>query len=157
MLSNKQIEIIKQLEAQEISVQNIVKTDELGYLLPSVELDLVRKTARYSVLKYVRKKGVSENEEIKERVRKGFTFRRELDAYIRVILGHYGIAGGIYIDYARLGYRVAKIVKESNIATVPHKILTEIDYWAKKYNLNKTILKTIALTASKLAYKHYHS
>jgi len=141
-----------ELASKPLTLEEIMDEAGVDVLVSATDVVRAERDSAYRFKKWVLKRGRGLSEDIRERTAAGFRLRAYVDEAMRTVLGYYGVAGPLFVNYASLGYRVMRIVKGSDPRIWVKKIGDEIKTWELKWGLKGEILKAVALASAKVTY-----
>jgi len=127
----------------------------LGILLPQVHANALRKAfSQYQkwIFKRGRQMGEQLDRSIKANVSFGFFQKCMIDILVKRILGFYGLVGSVFLSYAGLAYKVAKLTKKYSGEGLVRAIIAQEDFWLQVRKTDPVITKVVCLASAKLAY-----
>ena len=141
---------IKYLEEASLSIEEIRTERPIEVLLDSFARERALKSAEDRFVKWYSKRGKDCSEPVLRKASYGFIRKTMLEELYRIILGYWGIAGGLTLDYTSLGYKVSKQYHKNRGNALLNVVKGLIEMHNVRFRLDETKLKTIALATIKL-------
>jgi len=148
-------EIINDLSTKEITIEEILKADDVLYLLKPYTLRIISQDANWRYRKWVAKRGKNLPDGAKSRTQKGFFVRRVIEEVVKQIIGYYGITGGIQIYYLCLAGQITKRIKTKPLTRWVNIIKERIKYWVEFRGCEPKVAHAVALATAKAFYYYY--
>jgi len=150
------------IENMKLDIGELYTYEPIQFLVSERVQNVVLKRATRRYEKYIAKIRRRRKEEppleMKANLSYAFLKKALLEELLRIVLGWYGITGGIFLNYSNFANRIAKICEKTHGKALLDKIEREMKDWIEKYNLNLNLSKIIALVSVKTtryAQKNY--
>ena len=148
---------LESLSQEEFSLESIMDGSNLELLITPFDLKKAEEDSQYRFRKYVEKRVLYRGEkfsgEARKNIRDGIRTRRYIDAFLKAVLGHFGILGWMKLYYHSFAYSIVKRLKRPHFTEWP-RILQEVyDIWVRSKGLDPKIAKIVALLTAKVYYQ----
>jgi len=152
--------IIFGLASEPIDLKTIIDNKEIGWFFYPRDEERAIRRALFRAEKWLVKRKIDVEsplgKEIADQMVESWGCRSLVDVVVNTVLGHYGISGGVQLDYKKLAYKVMKIVKDYHIKEWAKRILDALDDWKRKYKVDEDALQSVALATAKVTAEYFH-
>jgi len=148
------------LSSQPINLETILNNREISWFFYPRDEERAIRRGLFRAEKWLVKRGINVEtplgKEIADQIVESWGCRSLVDEVVNTVLGHYGISGGVQLDYKKLAYRIMKIIKDYHIKEWAKRISVALDDWKRKYKVDENALQSVALATAKVTAEYFH-
>jgi len=162
-LQNARERAIKDLFSKEITLEEIINSNDIDIILPDIVRAKLVKEADYKTekwMKFTPSYRVSKADEktkavIRDRVWNSLFLKMCIDYIVKSITCFYGVMGTHALFYIQYGYSVASRIRNEPLKVWKDKLENQIKVWSIRHGGDEKLLKAIALAVAKLTFELY--
>jgi hypothetical protein len=154
-------DILDELKTKEIKPEIIADNRLSSVIFANLNIARAIREANSRVSKWMLKRGkqlLGQYDEISLRavernLGEANLIRVLVDEALAFVLGHYGIAGSVQLEYRFMGYNASKVVRERAFTEWSKLIEGKLNRLVEKSNLDPSIARACALVGAIVTYK----
>jgi len=162
-LQNARENAIKDLFSKEITLEEIINSNDIDIILPDIVRAKLAKEVDYKTEKWMRftpSYRVSNTDEkikavIRDRVWSSQFLKICIDYIVKSITCFYGVTGIPTLFYIQYGYSIASKIRNEPLKVWKDKIENQIKVWSIRHGGDEKLLRAIALAVAKLTFELY--